>query len=103
MKPLPDGATLDGTISSSFYAALGPAGGTVSGGVSGSSETVFRPDGTYGSTSSSAAVAAADGRVGACVAWWYLSEGFVGRAGAGWGSDYRKFARGAWACQWIET
>lgn len=56
VETLPDGAMLDGTVSSSFYAALGPAGGAVSGGVSGSSETVFRPDGTFGSTRSSAAV-----------------------------------------------
>ncbi len=56
VTPLPDGATLDGRLASSFYVPLGPVGGAVSGGVSGSSETVLRLDGTYGATSSSAAV-----------------------------------------------
>lgn len=49
-RPLKDGAPLDGTVSDFSYVALGPIGGDVSGGVTSSSETTFRPDGTWEGT-----------------------------------------------------
>jgi hypothetical protein len=46
VETLPDGATIQGTVSSFFYTGFTPGSG-VSGGVSAGSDTTFRADGTY--------------------------------------------------------
>ena len=53
VTPLPDGAMIEGTISSSYASSFGMAGSMSQGGVSSSSFTTFYKDGTYGGESSS--------------------------------------------------
>lgn len=55
VTPLPDGARIEGTISSSYASGFGGAGAMSTGGFSSSSYTTFSSDGTYGGESSSSA------------------------------------------------
>lgn len=50
VETLPDGATVDGSLSSFFFTGFTPGVG-VEGGVSAGSNTEFRPDGTYSGSS----------------------------------------------------
>lgn len=60
VEPLPDGAPLDGTVSSVFYSGFAPGSG-IEGGISSSSSTTFRPDGTFEGESFGGAFGSFDG------------------------------------------